>query len=59
MQISISRLRSYLQCPMLFRWRYVEHAEPEYTSADMVFGQRYGRKLCMGRMKQAAYPWWT
>ena len=24
---------------MLFRWRYVEHAEPEYTSADMVFGQ--------------------
>ncbi|MBT5536961.1 hypothetical protein HOK31_28115 [Candidatus Poribacteria bacterium] len=20
---------------------------------------RYGRKLCMGRMKQAAYPWWT
>jgi hypothetical protein len=22
-------------------------------------GTRYGRKLCMGRMKQAAYPWWT
>ena len=21
--------------------------------------KRYGRKLCMGRMKQAAYPWWT
>ena len=21
--------------------------------------ERYGRKLCMGRMKQAAYPWWT
>ncbi len=21
--------------------------------------QRYGLKLCMGRMKQAAYPWWT
>jgi hypothetical protein len=31
-------------------WMVVHEADPL---------PRYGRKLCMGRMKQAAYPWWT
>ena len=34
---------------------------PYHTLDDLItyLRSRYGRKLCMGRMKQAAYPWWT
>jgi putative RecB family exonuclease len=38
MQLSVSRLRAYMQCPMLYRWRYELGLEPEFTSADLVFG---------------------
>jgi len=34
-----------------------DSAEYRWRTSDMA--SRYGRKLCMGRMKQAAYPWWT
>jgi putative RecB family exonuclease len=38
MQLSVSRIRTYMQCPMLYRWRYDLAVEPEFTSADLVFG---------------------
>ncbi|MBM3214055.1 PD-(D/E)XK nuclease family protein [Candidatus Poribacteria bacterium] len=39
MEISISRLRTYLACPQLYRYRYVLLEKPEFTSADMAFGE--------------------
>lgn len=39
MEISISRLRTYLACPQLYRYRYVLLEEPEFHSADMLFGE--------------------
>ena len=39
MQISISRLRAYLQCPQKFRFRYLDEVEPEFLSVHLLFGQ--------------------
>jgi CRISPR/Cas system-associated exonuclease Cas4 (RecB family) len=38
-QISVSRLRAYLQCPQKFRFRYLDEAEPEFLSVHLLFGQ--------------------
>jgi len=39
MQISVSRLRAYLQCPQKYRFRYLDEAEPEFLSVHLLFGQ--------------------
>ena len=38
MILSVSRLRTYLACGRQYRFRYVEKAEPEFLSAEMLFG---------------------
>ncbi|MDA1190051.1 MAG: PD-(D/E)XK nuclease family protein [Candidatus Poribacteria bacterium] len=38
MILSVTRLRTYLACGRQYRFRYVERAEPEFLSAEMVYG---------------------
>ena len=38
MMLSVTRLRTYLSCGRQYRFRYVDHAEPEFLSGEMVFG---------------------
>lgn len=38
MILSYSRLRTFLQCPLRYRFEYVEKAPVEFTSADRIFG---------------------
>ena len=39
MEISVSRLKTYLSCPQLYRYRYLTNEEPEFTPADMLYGE--------------------
>jgi putative RecB family exonuclease len=37
--ISYSQLSCYLQCPLKYRFHYIDRLEPEFTSASLAFGQ--------------------
>lgn len=37
--LSYSSIACYLQCPLKWRFRYIDQLEPEFTSASLAFGQ--------------------
>lgn len=37
--VSYSQISMYLQCPLKYRFHYVDSLEPEFTSASLAFGQ--------------------
>lgn len=37
--ISYSQLYVYLQCPLKYRFHYIDRLEPDFTSASLAFGQ--------------------
>jgi putative RecB family exonuclease len=37
--VSYSQLSTYLQCPLKYRFHYIDGLEPEFTSASLAFGQ--------------------
>ena len=39
MQISVSALRTYLSCSHRWQLRYIEHADREFSTAAMIFGE--------------------
>ncbi|OQA86195.1 MAG: PD-(D/E)XK nuclease superfamily protein [bacterium ADurb.Bin236] len=38
MELSSTKIDAYLQCPLKYRFRYIDGIEPEETSAPLVFG---------------------
>jgi hypothetical protein len=55
-EISATKLDTYMQCPLKFRFRYVERIEPEETSPALAFGsavhgtiKHYYKRLMEGR----------
>jgi putative RecB family exonuclease len=37
--ISYSQISTYLQCPLKYRFNYIDRLKPEFTSASLAFGQ--------------------
>ena len=52
---SYSAFQTYLQCPMKYYLRYVEHAEPEHTCSALPFGRAFHAVLSERARKGTAF----
>lgn len=57
MEISVTRIRTYLLCPEQYRYRYVHKAEPEFVSAAMLFGDCLHQALAEFHRSKNTLEW--
>ena len=53
--ISWSQIQTYQQCPVKYRFRYVDHAEPDFTPSSLAFGGAMGSNAAAKKLLRIGF----